>query len=451
MLLTKLKTSQFNDLKLLSSTFVFVKIVLFVIPQLVLQQYDTSSQLLFKSSAVPELVNYILPRFLVWDTVFFIKIAQRGYLYEQEWAFGWLWTGLIRVVGDYCVNPSLYLIWPGLKTNPELDDLGNQVESVYGYAIASLIIAHVCHYLAILVLYFVSTILEQHLFKRPDPESTGISFKPPVRSFPLIVGLLYIVSPGGIFLSAGYSETAFALFSFLGIYFRETNQPILSGAAFTVTCGLRGNGILWGIIFLNDLYESFNVKAWGRCVRIVIGGSLIGAGFLSGQVFAYLRYCPGREWCGNVPPLIYGYVQNHYWGVGLFKYWRTWQIPNFFFAFPTWFLFWRSYQRYSKVPQLRPYIIIQSLMFVMSIFIWHVQIITRVGTCMPAVYWYIAERIYIDEPATKPNTVPGRGIKKFINRARQSFKMHEGLWEVKYMITWIAVQAVLFASFIPPA
>ncbi|KAK7208639.1 GPI mannosyltransferase 2 [Myxozyma melibiosi] len=378
------------DVTLLTSTFVLVKSLLFIIPQLVTQQYDTSSQLLFTSTQVPWIANYVLPRFLVWDTVFFIKIAQRGYIYEQEWAFnGWLWTGTIRVVGD-----------------------------IYIYAIAVIIIAHAFHYLAVVTLYIASTYVEK--FIRPAKSNT---VKKGRRSmFPLLSALLFIISPGGIFMSAGYSETLFAYFSFLGIVFREANFHVLAGVSFAITACIRGNGILWGIVFLNDLYESFIVRRkYGKSIGIIVGGSLVGAGFLSGQVFAYCRYCPGREWCEAMPPLIYKFVQSYYWDNGLFKYWRTWQIPNFFFAFPTWFLFYRSFQRYAGVSHLRPYVIIQALMGIMSLLLWHVQIITRVGTCMPLVYWYVAER------------------------------RHEGLWEVRYMITWIGVQAVLFASFIPPA
>ncbi|KAK9457446.1 hypothetical protein V1511DRAFT_514857 [Dipodascopsis uninucleata] len=428
-----------SDLLTLSKVFLLVKSILFTIPQLVVSQYDTSSQLIFNSSEAPKWLSYGLSRFIVWDTVFFIKIAQRGYIYEQEWAFGWLWTRLIRWVGDITIAPILKFLWPSIPS--ELDDLGESVNSVYSYGIAAVTIAHVGHYLATVMIYFLAKKLEHTVTGKTN------------TSFPLIVGLLYVISPGGIFLSSGYSETVFAFCSFLGAYFRETDRYISSGIAFAICCLLRGNGVLWGIVFLNDLYEMIKNRRWFKAIEVIIGGILVGLGFFSIQFLAYIRYCPGREWCQNIPPLIYGYVQSHYWNVGFFKYWRTWQIPNFFFAFPTWFFFWRSFLRFKSVERLRPYLIIQMLMLMMSLFIWHVQIITRVGTCMPLVYLYLAERIGKDEEKSKSQKTESNSTQKhgLIERLKSDFKRHEGLWSVRYMVTWIGVQAVLYASFIPPA
>lgn len=32
-----------------------------------------------------------------WDAIFFTQLARRGYLWEQEWAFGWGFTNLVAV------------------------------------------------------------------------------------------------------------------------------------------------------------------------------------------------------------------------------------------------------------------------------------------------------------------------------------------------------------------
>ena len=78
--------------------------------------YDTSTVLLHSdldlAQAKPgsgwELVSRL--RSLVrWDAIYFTQLARRGYLWEQEWAFGWGFSNLVAVTskGDHYVAPSL--------------------------------------------------------------------------------------------------------------------------------------------------------------------------------------------------------------------------------------------------------------------------------------------------------------------------------------------------------
>ena len=39
-----------------------------------------------------------LQKLVRWDAIYFTAIAQRGYMWEQEWAFGWGYTKLISAV-----------------------------------------------------------------------------------------------------------------------------------------------------------------------------------------------------------------------------------------------------------------------------------------------------------------------------------------------------------------
>lgn len=47
--------------------------------------YDTSSGLLIDPD---QNTGRLLTRLTSWDAIYFVKAAQRGYLFEQEWAFG---------------------------------------------------------------------------------------------------------------------------------------------------------------------------------------------------------------------------------------------------------------------------------------------------------------------------------------------------------------------------
>lgn len=65
--------------------------------------YDTSSSLFLadspaKQASVPPLaLAHLIGKLTRWDAIYFVKAANRGYLYEQEWAFGWGFTRLIAL------------------------------------------------------------------------------------------------------------------------------------------------------------------------------------------------------------------------------------------------------------------------------------------------------------------------------------------------------------------
>ena len=42
-----------------------------------------------------QLPNRFLTNLFRWDAIYFVKIAERGYKFEQEWAFGWGYTRLL--------------------------------------------------------------------------------------------------------------------------------------------------------------------------------------------------------------------------------------------------------------------------------------------------------------------------------------------------------------------
>lgn len=59
--------------------------------------YDTSTQLLLPSASSDNhlsgrVLSHLVSKLVRWDAFFFVPVAQRNYLFEQEWAFGWGFT-----------------------------------------------------------------------------------------------------------------------------------------------------------------------------------------------------------------------------------------------------------------------------------------------------------------------------------------------------------------------
>lgn len=67
--------------------------------------YDTSATLLSLNSKDP---HHTLQadgsssewwiKFVRWDAIYFTQISLRGYLFEQEWAFGWGYTKFLSIL-----------------------------------------------------------------------------------------------------------------------------------------------------------------------------------------------------------------------------------------------------------------------------------------------------------------------------------------------------------------
>lgn len=95
----------------LTATFLSWKALLFAIAagSRVGPTYDTSSSLL-----VPGSPPTFLARLSSWDAVFFLKAAERGYLFEQEWAFGSALPNCISLITRGRRSPLPPAVRPGL-------------------------------------------------------------------------------------------------------------------------------------------------------------------------------------------------------------------------------------------------------------------------------------------------------------------------------------------------
>lgn len=259
--------------------------------------YDTSTTLLPSSS-----------KLVRWDAIYYVQTAHRGQLFEQEWAFG---KGL----------STLLSVWD----NEKLDSI----------ILTGTILAHISHYLCVLLIWQVATLYNGQRDAKKDLT-------------PFIAACLHIISPAGVFLSAPYSESPFACLNMLGFWlYLRANIPQVSifgrslmimgsGMVFGCATAIRSNGLLSGLPFLIDaiilskgiMTRLIQFKDFSSLMEqlsplihhlsaVIVGGVYVAMGILLPQHLAYRDFCllegSVRPWCEQNFPLIYSFVQSHYW------------------------------------------------------------------------------------------------------------------------------------------
>ena len=290
--------------------------------------YDTSTSLLLhthgsgEGKALPDIVQYMVGKLTRWDAIYFVKVANRGYLFEQEWAFGWGFARIIALVtaGEQDHDPKskrLLIIFPGLEKV-------GMFHYEWAEALVAICIAHFAHLLSVLLLFSLTLAV--------FPGSTA--------RFAFSAAALHIISPAGIFLSAPFAEGSCALFAFAGcLAFAKSFTPerqsaaakhdfllFGSGILFGISTTLRSNGILNGLLLLEEAFrillnlkDDFRIARIRRLIASGLGGLSVAAGFLLPQYIAYNEFCREqgvitlRPWCTRSLPSIYTFVQDHYW------------------------------------------------------------------------------------------------------------------------------------------
>lgn len=188
-------------------------------------------------------------------------------------------------------------------------------------------VAHLTHLLSVLVLYQLTVAI--------------FSYKS--RSLAYTSAMLHVLSPAGLFLSTPCAESPCALLSFAGtLAFSKSFTAqgstknlymLLSGLCFGIATTFRSNGVLSGLLLLEEairlLSSLSQVISKAHVLRLLstgFAGILVGAGLVLPQYIAYVKYCgtntSARPWCEKTLPSIYVFVQDHYWYVAqnsLFK------------------------------------------------------------------------------------------------------------------------------------
>ncbi|KAJ8129335.1 hypothetical protein O1611_g4297 [Lasiodiplodia mahajangana] len=321
---------------------------------------------------------------------------------------------------------------------------GDKLEPLIG-----IFVANISHLLSAFVLYKLSLTVSKN------------------SKLSLISAMLHILSPAGLFLSAPYNESPYALLSFMGYLFfakavlsdgrtlAHSVSLVASGLWFGFAVNFRSNGTLNGILFAMELLHEVSLPpTWSsiqRRLALIAGGSAVAVGFVAPQVIAYRTYCYDvaeselRPWCTRRLPSIYTFVQERYWNVGFLRYWTPGNIPLFLLAGPMLYILTKSGTNFLLNPGvlnpgtqrtptskyqvgfLGSMALTQLILTGLAITTYHVQIITRISSGYPLWYWWLARLLSDSKTAGT-----GRNI-------------------VLFMIMYASVQGALFSSFLPPA
>ncbi|KAG9563181.1 DUF409 domain protein, partial [Aureobasidium melanogenum] len=415
--------------------------------------YDTSTTLLLaraqpsvtENTLLEDFAKQLVTNLVRWDALYFVSVARRGVIFEQEWAWGWGYTKFLDLVSK---------VLPGASSQP----------SLFVQAYAGVLISHVAHLLSVFVLYGLVNRLP-------------ITDKLQRRKVAFIAACLHIFSSAGLFLSAPYSESLFSLLNFFGVFvhagipcelplegygLHSLIRLLLSGASFGLATTVRSNGIFSGLIYFYHVYMLFHSRI---NIHTIVTIAVIG-------ISAAMILSDGnlRPWCSRSLPSVYSWVQEHYWNVGFLRYWTLSNIPLFLLALPmlgvlisTGFVA----PTLNLEPPRRPrpensrhksvYLVCLALPQILLAFLalttFHVQIVNRIATGYPI--WYIV----LAAAFVSPNMV-GR-VDKTVRQDNQSSivatlkyqlsKQSTQQLVVRGMLMYSIIQGGLYASFMPPA
>ncbi|OMO80937.1 GPI mannosyltransferase 2-like protein [Corchorus capsularis] len=214
-------------------------LILTVIWRTLLSPYDTSAPINpsclndhSTSAPTPPLfpsLGSAIENGVVWDSVYFVRIAQCGYEYEQSYAFLPLLPICISILSRTVFAPLVFLI--GHRA----------VLALSGY-----VVCNVAFVFAAIYLYRLSVIVLK------DPNAA------------LRASVLFCFNPASIFYSSIYSESLYALLSVGGLYYLSSGANIIAVICLALSGLARSNGVLnagyFGFQTMHQVYDAVIVK-----------------------------------------------------------------------------------------------------------------------------------------------------------------------------------------------
>ncbi|KAL1259744.1 hypothetical protein QQF64_010321 [Cirrhinus molitorella] len=365
-----------------------------------------------------------------WDAEHFLFIAERGYLYEHNFAFFPLFPLILRFL-------AAIVLWPlcGFLT-------------MHGRLLLAVAIGNsILFVLSAMALYRLSHLVLQD------------------RKLALVSVLMYCLTPANVFMVAGYSETLFAALTFASLWLLETRFTLGACLLFGFATGTRANGLVNAgfLLYLSLQWGLTRARALGKgaggiqyhhyiweLIRFVLTGAfyaaLVALPFCLFQFYGYQTFChpvstqvplvllnlardkgyhvadaasPTPSWCQWRIPVLYSYIQDVYWDVGFLRYFQWKQIPNFILALPVATLGFIALYIYVKAnpafcmylglgdkgedrkmhgfcnPRVFVYIVHSSVLLLFGIFCMHVQVLTRfLASSSPVLYWISAHLLF---------------------------------------------------------
>lgn len=414
----------------------------------IIDAYDSASDIILvneSSGIIQKHFNSSFHVFLRWDSFYFLHLTEEGYVYEQEHAFFPLFPFLARLLGN-----SLFLPLGFFLTYKQI------------LLLSGVLIANASFVLASVYLYKLSLKLFHD------------------ETFAFITALFYILTPSCMFMSAMYTESLFALLSFLGMNLFVSGKLWSSAFLWLLASLTRSNGIIFSGFFVFNLIikeiKSISLIKFVRLIKTIILCSIVFLGFGAFQLYGFDQFCiyatPIRPWCLQSSfPLLYQYVQKHYWNCGFLTYYEFKQIPNFLFALPMISLSFFGIYKYANYDYKRmislglqssqpleiikensniqkdkhnlspyfssdllPFIYLWLILLLYAITSMHIQVITRFFSSLPTVYWF-ATHLFVTSISKNSTELD----KKF------------GYTVLYYFVLYGWCGIVLFANYFPPA